>query len=41
LKKVLLLLAALPAMLFSQIKIKVVDEGGRPVSGAQVEYNTL
>ncbi|HAV01756.1 MAG TPA: TonB-dependent receptor, partial [Chryseobacterium sp.] len=26
-------------MLFSQIKIKVVDEGGRPVSGAQVEYN--
>ncbi|MCJ8496668.1 TonB-dependent receptor plug domain-containing protein [Chryseobacterium salipaludis] len=38
-KKVLLLLAALPAMLFSQIKIKVVDEGGRPVSGAQVEYN--
>jgi len=39
LKKVLLLLAALPAMLFSQIKIKVVDEGGRPVSGAQVEYN--
>jgi len=39
LKKVLLLLAALPAMLFSQIKIKVVDEGGRPVSGAQVKYN--
>ncbi len=38
-KKVLLLLAALPAMLFSQIKIKVVDEGGRPVSGAQVKYN--
>ena len=38
-KKLLLLLALMPAFSFSQINLKVLDEDGKPVSQANVSYN--
>ena len=38
-KKLLLLLALMPAFAFSQINLKVLDEDGKPVSQANVSYN--
>ena len=38
-KKLLLLLALMPAFAFSQINLKVLDEDGKPVSQANVFYN--
>ena len=38
-KKLLLLLALMPFLAFSQITLKVLDEDGNPVSQANVSYN--
>ncbi|MGZ5192626.1 MAG: TonB-dependent receptor plug domain-containing protein [Kaistella sp.] len=38
-KKILLLLLLMPLAAFSQISLKVLDEGGAPVSQANVYYN--
>lgn len=39
-KKLLLLLAIMPTFAFSQINLKVLDEDGKPVTQANVSYNT-
>lgn len=39
-KKILLLLALMPYFAFSQINLKVLDEDGKPVSDANISYNS-
>lgn len=38
-KNILLLLTFLPILLFSQINLKVLDDNGKPVTEARVDYN--